>query len=448
MKNISIVRTSDTRLERFAALKVNAPVPAETLGHSIATINIDAQMQYQTFEGIGGAFTEAAASVWQTLTPEKQQQLIAAYFDPENGNNYVMGRTHMNSCDFALGNYACCETPGDVELKSFSLKREKQAIIPMIQAAQKYRADIKLMITPWSPPAWMKDSGKMNQGGKLLPEYRQVWANYYCRFIQELAKENITVWGLSVQNEPEAKPAWDSCNYSPAEERDFVRDYLGPTLWKNNLQKVKVMVWDHNRYRIYDRVSEIYNDPEASKYIWGAAYHWYCEERFDVLQRTHEKWPDKKLLFSEGCHEGGAYHGEWVVGERYAHNMINDFNSYCVGWIDWNMVLNEQGGPNHVGNFCSAPILVDTENGNYMKQSSYYYIGHFSRYIQPGAKRILCASTRDRLEATAFVNPDGSRICVILNRSDIEYPCYLKENDRAVKFTALPHSIVTVKIED
>ncbi len=449
MKDIKIIRTSDARLERFAVLKTPELMDYNELDKELATISVDANITYQTIEGFGGAFTEAAATTWLKLSAEKQQEVISAYFDTENGNGYTLCRTHMNSCDFSLGNYACCDTPGDVELKSFNIDRERTAIVPMIKAAQAYTGDtLKLMFTPWSPPAWMKDNNRMNQGGKLLPEYRQCWAEYFCRFIEELGKEGIPVWGLSVQNEPEALPTWDSCQYTVDEMQVFVRDYLGPTLWKNGHKGVNLMVWDHNRYRLYDHVSQLYNDAETAKYIWGAAYHWYCEECFNVARQTHEVWSDKKMVMTEGCHEGGAYHGEWVVGERYAHNMINDLNSFCSGWIDWNMVLNEEGGPNHVGNFCSAPVLVDTENGNYALQSSYYYIGHISRYIKPNAQRILCVSSRDRLESTAFVNPDGSKVMVVLNRSDIEYPCCLKESGKAVKFTVLPHSIVTVIWKD
>ncbi|MDD4816640.1 MAG: glycoside hydrolase family 30 protein [Victivallaceae bacterium] len=446
MKNIRLVRTSQARLERFAGLRPPKIEKESEVPPNDPTVVIDAAVEYQTVEGFGGAFTESAAVTWMKLSPEKRDEVIQAYFSTDNGNCYNLCRTHMNSCDFSLGNYACCDTPGDVELKTFSIDRERQAIVPMIRAARQCAGnnEMRLFISPWSPPAWMKDTKDMNRGGKLLPEYRETWAEYYCRFIQELEKEDIPVWGLTVQNEPMAMPSWDSCQYSAEEERDFVRDHLGPALRRNGMAELKLMVWDHNRYRLYDRVRTIYKDPEAAKYIWGAAFHWYCDEQFDNVLRTHEAFPDKKLLFSEGCHEGGAYLGEWVMGERYAHNMINDLNRHTVGWVDWNLMLDDQGGPNHVGNFCSAPIMIDPANDRYMLQSSYYYIGHFSRYIARGAKRILCVTTRDAIEAAAFVNPDGGRVAVLLNRGNEKFNCQFKEGDMAAAVELPAHSIVTV----
>ena len=449
MKNIRLVRTSQARLERFAVLRSPKIAQESEVPPNDPTIVIDAAVEYQTIEGFGGAFTESAAVTWMKLSPEKRDEVIHAYFSTENGNCYNLCRTHMNSCDFSIDNYACCDTPGDVDLKNFTIDRERRAIVPMIRAARQCAGtnEMRLFISPWSPPAWMKDTQNMNRGGKLLPEYRDVWANYYCKFIHELENENIPVWGLTVQNEPMATPSWDSCQYSAEEERDFVRDHLGPALHRNGLADLKLMVWDHNRYRLYDRVRTIYKDPEAAKYIWGAAFHWYCDEQFDNVLRTHEAFPEKNLLFSEGCHEGGAYLGEWVMGERYAHNMINDLNRYTVGWVDWNLALDDHGGPNHVGNFCSAPIMIDPENDRYMLQSSYYYIGHFSRYIARGAKRILSVSTRDAIEVAAFVNPDGGRVAVLLNRGSEDFHCQLKEDDRAAAVDLPAHSIVTVMVD-
>ena len=167
-----------------------------------------------------------------------------------------------------------------------------------------------------------------------------------------------------------------------------------------------------------ERASVVYADPEAAKYVWGTGFHWYGEDHFDHVQLVHDAWPDKQLLFTEGCQEGGPHHGEWELGERYARSMINDLNRWTVGWIDWNLLLDETGGPNHVGNLCSAPMLADTARGELLHQSSYFYIGHFARFIEPGAQRVLCAATRQELEATAFVNPDGSVAVVVLNRTE------------------------------
>jgi glucosylceramidase len=248
---------------------------------------------------------------------------------------------------------------------------------------------------------------------------------------------------VTVQNEPAAAQVWDSCLYSAEEERDFVRDHLGPTFKKAGLERVKIIIWDHNRDLLIERVQVAYNDPEASPYIWGAAFHWYGPEKYENLQLAHDAWPDKKLIFTEGCQEGGPHLGSWDVGERYGHEIINDLNRWTVGWIDWNMLLDETGGPNHVGNLCSAAVIADTVNDRLIFQSSYYYLGHFCRFIRPGAARILCASTREDLQVTAFRNPDESVAVVVLNRTDEERKFCLRLPDRAGNSAIPAHSIST-----
>jgi glucosylceramidase len=377
------------------------------------------ERRFQVLEGFGAAFTEAAAVTWQRLGAAQREQLLHDYFDRNTGHGYTMCRVHMNSCDFALGNYAHVQTPGDVDLKSFTIERDRQALLPLIQAALRVAGrPIKLLVSPWSPPAWMKSNAEMNHGGKLLPAYRQAWARCFVRFIQAYEAEGVPVWGVSVQNEPAATQRWDSCIYSAEEERDFVRDHLGPALHDAGLARIKIVIWDHNRDLMVERASVVYSDPQAAKYVWGTGFHWYGENHFDHVQLVHDAWPDKQLLFTEGCQEGGPHHGEWELGERYAHSMINDLNRWTVGWIDWNLLLDETGGPNHVGNLCSAPVLADTAGGSLMHQSSYWAIGHFARFIRPGAQRVLCAAPLQALEATAFINPDGSVATVVLNRSD------------------------------
>lgn len=413
-----------------------------------AHLFIDPAKRFQTMEGFGGAFTEAAATTLQKMSPASQERILAAYFDPAHGHGYSLCRTHINSCDFALGNYAYDEVAGDTALTHFSLERDRQALLPMIQRAQKTAGEpFKLFASPWSPPAWMKTTGKMNEGGKLKAEYRQTWADYYVRYIQEYAKEGVAIWGLTVQNEPAATQTWDSCIYTAEDERDFVRDYLGPTLENAGLGHIKIIIWDHNREYIVQRAAVAYSDPQASKYIWGTGFHWYSGDNFENLELHHDAWPDKKLLFTEGCQEGGPHTGSWLTGERYARSMIHDFNRWTVGWTDWNLLLDETGGPNHVGNLCSAPILADTRTDEILFQSSYYAIGHFARFVRPGARRILCATSLDDLEATAFVNPDGQVAVVVLNRTEEPIPFTFGTPDAMAPVIAPRRSIATLLLQ-
>ncbi len=384
------------------------------------SIWVDSCPRFQTIEGFGGAFTEAAADTFFKLCPERREEVLKAYFDPKEGHGYTLCRTHINSCDFSLGNYAYTEVPGDVELKHFSIEHDRRQLIPMIKEAMRLAGQpIKLLASPWSPPAWMKTNGQMNNGGKLKPEYREAWARYYVRYIQEYEREGIPIWGITVQNEPLAVQTWESCIYAAEEERDFVRDYLGPALEQAGLLgRVRLLIWDHNRDLLYERASTVYDDPAAARYVWGAAFHWYMGDHFENVQLTHDAYPDKQLLFSEGTVEGGPHNGSWESGERYARSMLQDLNHWTVGWIDWNLLLDQRGGPNHKGNYCSAPILADTHKGELYYQSSYYYIGHLARFVRPGAQRIVSASSLDELETAAFLNSDGQIAVIVLNRTE------------------------------
>ena len=408
------------------------------------SILVRTQNRCQTIEGFGGAFTEAAATVLQKLPAPLREQVLHAYFDPEEGNAYTLCRTHINSCDFALGNYACDQVEGDMKLEHFTLERDLRALIPFMQQASGVAgAPLKLLASPWSPPAWMKTTGQMNRGGKLRPDCRAAWALFYCRYAQAMARLGLPIWALTVQNEPMSTQPWDSCLYTAAEERDFVRDHLGPALQREGLADVHLLIWDHNRDVMVERAAAVYDDSRAAAYVWGTAFHWYCGDHFENPQRHHEAWPDKHLLFTEGCQEGGPHIGSWDTGERYARSVINDLNHWTVGWIDWNLLLDRMGGPNHVGNFCSAPILADVEQGALLFQSSYYYLGHFSRFLRPGAQRILCAASRDELEATAAINPDGRIALVVLNRTDRPEPFVLKHAGRGARIDSPAHSILT-----
>jgi glucosylceramidase len=446
-----VLSARDSRHGQELRLTPQGPLQpdADGTGHARAPARlwVDSTRRFQHLEGFGGAFTEAAATTWLKLSPGQQESLLRAYFDPSSGHGYTLCRVHMNSCDFSLGNYAHVEQAGDHALEGFTIDRDRQALLPMIQAAQRIalaggRA-LKLLVSPWSPPAWMKDTGRMNEGGRLRPECRAAWAQCYVRFIQAYEAEGVPVWGVSVQNEPEAHQRWDSCLYTAEEERDFVRDHLGPALQAAGLQRVRIVVWDHNRDAMVERASIIYGDPEAAKYVWGTGFHWYMEDHFEHVQLVHDAWPDKQLLFTEGCQEGGPHWGRWELAERYARSMINDLNRWTVGWIDWNLLLDEQGGPNHVGNFCSAPFLAVPAEDGLHAQSSFAAIGHFARFAQPGAQRVLAAATREALECTAFANPDGSVAVVVLNRSEHDLAFSLAI-DGAVHATDLPaHAIAT-----
>jgi glucosylceramidase len=262
------------------------------------------------------------------------------------------------------------------------------------------------------------------------------------RFIRAYEAEEVPIWAVMVQNEPMAEQRWDSCLCSADEERDFVRDHLGPALHEAGLGHVKIIIGDHTRDLMVERARVVYSDADAARYVWGTGFHWYGEERFDQVQQVHDAWPDKHLLFTEGCQEGGPHLGSWAVGERYARNIFNDLNRWTVGWIDWNLLLDERGGPNHVGNYCSAPIMADTARGALMHQSAYWVLGHFSRFIRPGAPRVLCVSALE-IDATALINPAASAVVVAANRHDRSLGYALRIDGQAWRFELPPRSMAT-----
>lgn len=417
-------------------------------------IFVDTTKSFQTFVGIGGALTDAAAESFAKLPKDKQQEFLTAVFDREKGIGYTLGRTHINSCDFSSGSYTYV-ADNDEALKSFNIAHDLRYRIPFIkQAIAAAGGKLTMYVSPWSPPAWMKDNKDMLKGGKLLPQFRQSWANYYVKFIQEYERQGIPVWGLTVQNEPMAKQVWESCIYTAEDERDFIKSYLGPTLVKNGMGDKKLIAWDHNRDLMFQRASTILNDPDAAKFVWGIGFHWYetwtgGNMQFANERKVAESFPDKNLIFTEGCKEKFDLKqvNDWTLGERYGNSMVNDFNNGTVAWTDWNILLDETGGPNHVGNLCFAPVHANTKTGELIYTNAYYYIGHFSKFLQPGARRIISSSSRDQLQSTAFRNPDGKIVVVVLNLSDDVIPFNLWMAGNAAEAKSPAHSIMTLIVE-
>jgi len=442
---VQTARDTDDRLSEKPELSFAGP-----RDESVPAVLLNPRTTYQRIEGFGGAFTEAGAYVLSKISPEDREAVLKAYFDPATGHNYSLCRTHINSCDFSLGNYAYHEAGGDYELAHFDIAHDRELLIPYIKDALKvHGSDFKLLASPWSPPGWMKTNGEMNNGGQLRKDCLETWALYFAKYIKAYKAEGITVWGVTVQNEPEATQPWESCLYTDEEERDFIKYYLGPRLQADGLFGVRILIWDHNKDRIARRVGLVLADEVAAKLIWGIGFHWYAGDDFDQLERVHQMFPDKRLLSTEACQEGGVRLGDWGVGERYGHAMIGDLNHWAVGWIDWNMVLNQAGGPNHVNNFCDAPVIVNTKSGEIHYQSSFYYIGHFSRFITPGAVRVEAKSESKQLEVTAFRNPDGELTAIVMNAGDEEVPFQLCQEAGAASTTAPApgHSITTYVVE-
>ena len=438
-------------------------------------VNVYPQVMYQTVEGFGGAMTEAAGYALSKLSDEDRKAAINAYFG-KDGIGSTLIRTHIDSCDFSLGMYQAVEdVVSDPEFTTFTINRDRQYIIPAIKEAMAAcDKPISVLLSPWSPPAAWKtapakvviganapemirknapkedsDEGNRCWGGHLKPEFYPSWARYIVKYIQAYLDEGIPVKWVSIQNEAMAVTPWDSCQWTIEEEKTFLRDHLYPEMLKAGLiGKVGIYIWDHNKERIFERACGTL-DEKTRPMVDGIAFHWYTGDHFDAVRMTHEAFPEKKLMFSEGCVEYSVMGGQSEVtfGQRYAHDMIGNLNAGMNRFIDWNMYLDEIGGPNHVGNYCGAPIMLDGK-GSFEKKVSYYYIAHFSKYIQPGATHIGSSSYSDKLEVTAARNPDGSIVLVVLNRTGEEIPYNVRIQGELVKLKAEANSIATAVITD
>lgn len=408
------------------------------------SVKINTSKKYQKILGFGGALTEASAYALSKIDENEQKKVLESYYDKEKGIGYSFARVHINSSDFSLGNYSYVED-GDTTLETFTLDRDEKYVLPLVRTVKKMSDDnLSILASPWSPPSYMKTNGEMNNGGQLKDDCKQLWADYYVKYINKMKEKDIDIWGVTVQNEPAACQVWDSCLYSAEEERDFVKDFLGPTMHKNGLDDMKIIIWDHNRDIVYDRAKTVLEDKEAAKYVWGTGIHWYMSEEFSNTSKVHDEFPDKHIIFTEGCQEGGVKLGSWDTGERYGRNIIGDLNNYIEAWIDWNIALDETGGPNHVNNLCDAPVIIDSKTKEVHYNSSFFYIAHFSKFIKKNAERVCSNVSGDKIYAVSCINEDNSLCIVIMNEENEDKLVNLEIDDKNVTIKLKAKSIYTI----
>ena len=403
-------------------------------------INIYPEITYQELIGFGGAFTESAGYCYNKLDKDNKVQLVSDYFLPQ-GLNYSMGRLPIGSSDFSLNSYSYSKKK---DLSDFNIDRDKKYILPFLQDVLNIKS-LKLLASPWSPPSFMKSTKMLTLGGKLANKYRQTWAEYLVKYVQAYNNEGIHIDYMTVQNEPNAVQTWESCLYSPEEEASFATNYLYYEFIKNNID-TKIFIWDHNKEKLFKRAMQELETKSNLDAISGIAFHWYTGDHFENIELTHDAFPNKLLFHTEGCTGYSKFNPNEEVknGEMYAHDILGDLNSGINAFLDWNLILDHNGGPNHKNNFCNSPIMLAENNLSYLKNLTYYYIGHFSKFIKPNAKRIAFSRYTDNIEVTSFKNPDGSIAIVLLNRNDTNYEYNLCINDVVIHDNLDSHAIVTL----
>jgi len=463
--------------ETSAAGHKLTPLEVFSKGEVVSKITINPKEKRQVITGFGGAFTESSASVLNQLSPEKKDQIINAYFS-EKGAAYSLTRTHMNSCDFSLSNYSYTEVEDDTQLEHFSIAHDKDDLIPMIKAAQAASKDgFKLFASPWTAAPWMKDNNSW-VGGKLKPEYYQTWALFFSKYADAYKAQGIDIWGFTVENEPMGNGNnWESMVFSPQEMTHFVQNYLGPTLEAKGQQDLVILGFDQNRGDLKQWVDVMFKDQASSKYFDGTAVHWY-ESTYDYfpkeLEYAHYKAPNKYLIQSEACIDSEVpawkddawywskeatdwgydwreaekkyLHPKYAPVNRYARDIIGCLNNWVDGWVDWNMVLDRQGGPNWVKNWCVAPIIVDPAQDEVYLTPLYYVMSHFSKFIRPGAVVIGAESSDTDLMVTASQNPDGSIAVVIFNEGFKPKSFELKTAMTTKQILISPQALQTILI--
>lgn len=401
-------------------------------------IHLYPEMEFQEWIGFGGAFTEAAGYCLTRVSQSVANQILEDYFS-ENGLGYSFCRVPIGSSDFSLSSYSYLKNS---DMNHFSIERDEQYIIPMIKKALEKNPSLKLLASPWSPPAFAKSNKILVLGGRLLEKYKAFYAEYLVRFLLEYQKRGIEIGYMTIQNEPSAVQTWESCLYSAEEEAKFVKNYLYPAFIKHGV-KTKILAWDHNKERLFSRAEEVYKI--AKNEVNGMAMHWYSGDYFEEIALVKEQFPDKLLIHTEGCTGFSNFRQEDEVknGEIYGHDMMGDLNGGINGWIDWNLVLDHKGGPNHKKNYCNAPIMLNQDNSGMIKNLTYYYIGHFSKYIKPGARRIGFSRFSTNIEVTAFKNLDGTVVVVLLNRNERNQEFNLELNGEVFYDNLDGHAILT-----
>lgn len=400
-------------------------------------VNIYPDVTYQEFLGFGGSITEASAYAYSLLPEEKKKEFMQDYF----GNiNYSLCRLTIGSCDFALGSYSYAKKH---DLSDFNLDRDFKYVIPFIQDALKVNPNLRFLASPWSPPSFMKNTKMLILGGKLLNKYKQTYADYFVKYINAYKNLGVNIDFVTIQNEPNAIQLWESCLYSPEEEVDFLVNYLYPTFQKNNIS-TKIIVYDHNKEKLFSRALAEFKSPDALKAASGLAFHWYSGNHFENIALCHEKFPDKLLFHTEGCF---SFTPDNCYANEYAHDIVEDLNAGINGYIDWNILLDSKGGPNHKKNYCNSPVMLKPDNSDYNKTLTYYYIGHFSKVIKPGSIRIGYSKYIGDIKMTAFKNPDNSIAIVMLNRENYNIAFNLCINDIMFKDTLEHKSMLSFLIK-
>lgn len=406
--------------------------------------------------GFGGAFTDAATITMDSLSEKTRANLINSYFS-SGGIEYNIGRIPIASCDFSERVYSYDDAEGDLGLDKFSLAKEDiMHKIPAIKDAMAVsRRNISLFGSPWSSPFWMKTNNNMTGRGAIKGQpggkYHKAWANYFVKFLQAYKDQGVDIWGLTTQNEPTDGDIpgfkFQCLGWIPQTQRDFVAKDLGPALEAAGFGHVKLMIFDDQRELLPYWTEVVLSDPEAAKYVSGVAIHWYIDLLVppSFIDKAYDQFGnDYFFLNTEACEQDlinkskSVELGDWYRGEHYFKDIMEDLKHGISGWVDWNMALNMEGGPNWVDNRADSPIIVNADKDEFYKQPMFYAMGHYSKFVLPGSEIVSHErhiESANGVEAIFFKNDDNLMTANIVNIDEQSYSITIVDS------TVIPQNI-------
>jgi glucosylceramidase len=472
---VQVVQTAEKTDDRLSK-KPNVPLSTGS-NDDTPTIVVDQTKTFQTVDGFGGAITDSVASVWSQLGSDLQQQVVDLLWGAD-GQQLNLGRLTIGATDFSTVMYSYAEPHDDYDMENFSLKHDDDSgFIELTQKAQAANPQLEWVSSPWSAPSWLKRNSDMRNSkspGLVQDDKAQTaYALYLSKYFTEMKKRDINVTRMTIQNEPHVKgqfaATYPSMGFTPEQERDFLRDYLGPKLRADH-PELKIFVNDDQKTNegkpmMTDYVSTIMQDAQAAQYVDGVAFHWYGDNlnNYQALDEVHEAYPNLPLLATEATLEAPAVQhlgtSPWKEAQKYAFDIIGDLNAWTTGWIEWNVLLDKSGGPTCIGpshtgectpdiGHCDAPILADTSAQTIEIRNAYYYMGHFSRFL-PRGSTIVSSSVDSSLDlqSVAAITPTKELVVVVLNMNDDGDVQYQLQLDGQVASMTIPaHGIQTLKV--
>ncbi|XP_058456410.1 lysosomal acid glucosylceramidase [Malaya genurostris] len=436
------------------------PIPKQRFARSTrpVTIQLNRRRTFQTVVGFGGAFTGAVSFNLGKLEPTLRSCLYRSYYSKKVGIGFSLMRIPIGGCDFDLKPWAYNELPeDDVHLTNFT-KLDQRDLIKIAQIkelmATAENQDIKLMGAAWSPPRWMKSNNDWSGSSRLKSEYYQTWADYHIKYLQLMTDAGLDYWAISTGNEPMNAVIgflfirFMSLGWTALSQGKWVGDHLGPTLRSSGFQNVKLFAGDDQRYTFPWWFSQMdQGHPNATQYLDGLAVHWYWDGVTPpgLLDQAVRLYPDK-LLFNTEASLGdkpfqthGPILGSWDRAESYITYILQDLQHSVHGWIDWNLMLNEIGGPNYAKNYVESAVVVNTTSGKEVyKQPIFYGLGHFSRFITEGSTRFETTTSDSAVIVVGFTRPDQKTTLVFYNKKSSSCEVIVKDPERGVAQLHLP----------